>query len=161
LFLNDVPLMDVRAPVEFEKGSFPSGVNFPLMNDEERHQVGICYKERGQDAAIELGNELVQGDLKVACLKEWTSFCDSHPNEGYLFCFRGGLRSNFVQRWIEEETGVRYPLVTGGYKAMRTFLIEELDRSLNPKSPLELVVVCGRYLSFLDVYLSSRMLLSL
>ena len=40
LFLNDVPLMDVRAPVEFAKGSFPSAENAPLMNDEERHRVG-------------------------------------------------------------------------------------------------------------------------
>ena len=44
-------------------------------------------KERGRDAAIELGNELVQGDLKVARLKEWTSFCDSHLNEMRGNCF--------------------------------------------------------------------------
>ncbi|HBX40061.1 MAG TPA: tRNA 2-selenouridine(34) synthase MnmH, partial [Marinobacter adhaerens] len=39
LFLNDVPLMDVRAPVEFSRGSFPNTENAPLMNDEERHRV--------------------------------------------------------------------------------------------------------------------------
>ncbi|XOT95749.1 tRNA 2-selenouridine(34) synthase MnmH, partial [Alcaligenes pakistanensis] len=61
LFLNDVPLMDVRAPIEFSKGAFPGALNLPLMNDEERHQVGICYKQHGQDAAIALGNKLVSG----------------------------------------------------------------------------------------------------
>ena len=40
--------MDVRAPVEFSKGSFPNAENAPLMNDGERHRVGICYKEKGQ-----------------------------------------------------------------------------------------------------------------
>ena len=51
--------MDVRAPVEFAKGAFPRSVNLPLMSDEERHLVGIRYKESGQDSAIELGAELL------------------------------------------------------------------------------------------------------
>lgn len=29
LFLNDVPLVDVRAPIEFAKGAFPGTVNLP------------------------------------------------------------------------------------------------------------------------------------
>src|SRR5690606_40414899 len=64
LFLNDVPLMDVRAPVEYAKGSFPGTVNAPLMNDEERHRIGICYKEKGQDKAIALRPPVGSGHLK-------------------------------------------------------------------------------------------------
>jgi len=48
---------------------------------------------------------------------------------------------------IEEETGVRYPLVTGGYKAMRTFLIEEMERwgeDTEEGASSSLVVVCER-----------------
>ena len=44
LFLNDTPLLDVRAPVEFAKGAFPGAANISLINDDERHQIGICYK---------------------------------------------------------------------------------------------------------------------
>ena len=33
IFLNDVPMMDVRAPVEFAKGAFPGVINLPLMDD--------------------------------------------------------------------------------------------------------------------------------
>lgn len=40
LFLDDIPLMDVRAPVEYHKGAFPNTVNRPLMNDIERQKVG-------------------------------------------------------------------------------------------------------------------------
>ena len=61
IFLNDVPMMDVRAPVEFAKGAFPGVVNLPLMNDAERQAVGTCYKQQGQQAAIELGHRLVAG----------------------------------------------------------------------------------------------------
>ncbi|HAC29259.1 MAG TPA: tRNA 2-selenouridine(34) synthase MnmH, partial [Marinobacter hydrocarbonoclasticus] len=128
LFLNDVPLMDVRAPVEFTKGSFPSAENGPLMNDEERHRVGICYKEKGQDKAIELGHQLVSGDIKAQRIEAWKRFVARHP-EGYLFCFRGGLRSRLTQQWIKD-SGIDYPLVIGGYKALRRFLIDSLEAQI-------------------------------
>lgn len=125
LFLNDTPLMDVRAPVEFTKGSFPEAINAPLMNDEERHRVGICYKEKGQDKAIELGHQLVSGDIKAQRIEAWKRFAAQHP-DGYLFCFRGGLRSRLTQQWIRD-AGIDYPLVKGGYKALRRFLIDSLE----------------------------------
>jgi len=125
LFLNNTPMMDVRAPGEFTKGSFPFAENAPLMNDEERHRVGICYKEKGQDKAIELGHQLVSGDLKAQRIEAWKRFVARHP-EGYLFCFRGGLRSRLTQQWIRE-SGINYPLVKGGYKALRRFLIDSLE----------------------------------
>ena len=125
LFLEDVPLMDVRAPIEFARGSFPSAENAPLMNDDERHRVGICYKEKGQDQAIELGHQLVAGDIKARRIEAWKRFIAQHPN-GYLFCFRGGLRSRLTQQWIKE-AGIDYPLVRGGYKALRRFLIDSLE----------------------------------
>ena len=60
----NTPLIDVRAPVEFAQGSLPGSVNLPLMVDEERHQVGIAYKQQGQQAAIALGERLVSEDVK-------------------------------------------------------------------------------------------------
>ncbi|MDL0430997.1 tRNA 2-selenouridine(34) synthase MnmH [Marinobacter sp. TBZ242] len=139
LFLNDIPLMDVRAPVEFNRGSFPSAINAPLMNDEERHRVGICYKEKGQDKAIELGHQLVAGDLREQRIEAWKRFTAMNP-DGYLFCFRGGLRSRLTQQWILE-SGIDYPLVTGGYKAMRRFLIDSLEALIESS---EFVVLSGR-----------------
>ena len=52
IFLEDVPLIDLRAPVEFNEGAFPNAVSLPLMTDKERAQVGTCYKQQGQAAAI-------------------------------------------------------------------------------------------------------------
>jgi tRNA 2-selenouridine synthase len=128
LFLNDTPLLDVRAPVEFEKGHLPGAINAPLMNDDERHLVGICYKEQGQSKAIELGHQLVQGDIKAQRLDAWKHFCTQHP-DGYLYCFRGGLRSHLSRQWIAQ-AGIDYPLVEGGYKAMRRFLIDQLEQQI-------------------------------
>ncbi|MEZ5501837.1 MAG: tRNA 2-selenouridine(34) synthase MnmH [Halioglobus sp.] len=139
LFLNPTPMMDMRAPAEFARGAFPSSLSLPLMSDDERAQVGICYKQRGQEAAIELGHRLVSGAVKAERLKYWTAFAREHP-QGYLYCFRGGLRSQTVQRWLRE-AGIDYPLVIGGYKAMRRFLLEELARSVARAS---FVLVSGK-----------------
>ncbi len=139
LFLDDVPLIDTRAPVEFGKGAFPASVNLPLMTDEERHAVGTRYKQAGQQAAIELGAKLVGADERRVRTQRWKAFAEAHP-EGALYCFRGGLRSHIVQTWLRE-AGVDYPLVPGGYKALRQCLIGELERLC---TRLPFVLVAGR-----------------
>jgi len=125
LFRSGVALLDTRAPVEFARGSFPTAFNLPLMTDDERAAVGTCYKERGQAAAIALGHELVAGATREARIDAWLRFAKENP-DGYLYCFRGGLRSQLVQAWLAERS-VAYPRVGGGYKAMRRFLIETLE----------------------------------
>lgn len=139
LFLQNIPLLDVRAPVEFAAGSFPSAVNVPLMTNSEREQVGIAYKNEGQAAAIALGHSLVYGSTKVERVEAWRSFAEANPN-GYLYCFRGGLRSQIAQDWLQE-AGVNYPRVTGGYKALRRFLIDETERLLKSH---DFIIVAGR-----------------
>ncbi|NVK40639.1 MAG: tRNA 2-selenouridine(34) synthase MnmH [Oceanospirillaceae bacterium] len=136
IFLDDVPLIDTRAPVEFEKGAFPSSVSLPLMTDDERAQVGTCYKRQGQQAAIELGHRLVGGAVKDERVAAWVEFAQRHP-EGYLYCWRGGLRSQICQQWMHE-AGCDYPRIGGGYKAMRRFLIDEFER-ICAERPMQLL----------------------
>lgn len=128
IFLSGVALMDTRAPVEFQNGSFPTATNLPLMLDDERAAVGTCYKQQGQQAAITLGHQLVSGDIKAQRVASWLDFTRRHP-DGYLFCFRGGLRSQIVQQWLHE-AGVDYPRIQGGYKAMRQFLIQTTETAI-------------------------------
>lgn len=125
LFLRDTPMIDTRAPIEFAKGAFPHSVNLPLMSDRERELVGTCYKRQGQQAAIELGHQLVNGELKQQRVGAWADFANRYP-QGHIYCFRGGLRSHTSRQWLRD-AGVEYPLVKGGYKAMRRFLIDLLD----------------------------------
>ena len=126
IVLENRPLIDVRAPVEFEKGAFPTSVNLPLMEDAERRLVGICYKEKGNEEAVKLGHSLVQGDVKRQRITAWKGFIKENPN-AYLYCFRGGQRSGISQQWLEDE-GVRITRLKGGYKAFRHFLTEESER---------------------------------
>ncbi len=126
IFLDQRPMLDVRAPVEFEQGAFPGAENRPLLTDEERHRVGIRYKQAGQNAAIELGYELVDAKEKARRVAQWQAFAEVHPH-GLLYCFRGGLRSRLTQQMLFEEAGITYPRVAGGYKAMRRFLLDALE----------------------------------
>ena len=138
LFSREVALLDVRAPIEFEQGALPGATNLPLMNDQERHQVGLRYKQVNQEAAIKLGHELVSGEIKAARVAQWKAFAQAHP-KGYLYCFRGGLRSRISQSWLAE-SGIEYPRILGGYKAMRTFLIESLTKHIQES---DFVLVSG------------------
>jgi len=123
IVINNTPLMDARAPIEFTKGSFPYAINTPLMNDEERHQVGICYKKKGNENAVKLGHSLVNGKIKEgrvnACLEQLVKSPDS-----LLYCFRGGQRSAIMQEWISDR-GITVPRLAGGYKAFRSYLMEQ------------------------------------
>ncbi|WP_222711489.1 tRNA 2-selenouridine(34) synthase MnmH [Parahaliea aestuarii] len=139
LFLRDTPMFDTRAPQEYRKGSFPFVASLPLMTDAERARVGTCYKREGQQAAIELGHRLVSGNTKKDRLQQWLDFARAHP-DGYLFCWRGGLRSQTVQQWLRE-AGVDYPRVIGGYKAMRRFLIDTTEQVVTSHP---LCVIAGR-----------------
>lgn len=140
LLLGNSALLDVRAPVEFNQGAFPLAENLPLINDQEREEIGICYKQLGQDEAIKLGHQLVQGEIKSERVSQWQNFFEQHP-QSVLYCFRGGMRSKISQQWIYEKTGVIYPRVKGGYKAMRRFLIDELETSIQTLQP---VMIGGR-----------------
>ncbi len=139
IFINETPLLDVRAPGEFAHGAFPNATNIPLLDDEQRREIGIRYKQAGQQAAINLGHQLISGEIKAARLAAWQDFIKRHPNS-LLYCFRGGLRSQIVQQWLQE-SGVRIPLIKGGYKALRRFLIDSLQAEIASN---EFLVIAGK-----------------
>ena len=139
LFLEQTPLLDVRAPVEFAKGAFPRASNFPLLYDLQREQVGIRYREAGQAAAIALGHELLSPEIKEKRIAAWTEFAVNNPNAA-LYCFRGGLRSQTVEQWLAE-SGVKLPRIAGGYKRMRQYLLDQISYCAEH---LPLLVLAGR-----------------
>lgn len=128
LFLQPRPWLDVRAPVEFAAGAVPGAINIPLLTDSERHDVGLIYKQQGQAAAIELGHTLVRGEVKEQRIRAWldAGAADAEP---VIYCFRGGLRSQTVQKWLSER-GLELPLIEGGYKSLRRFLLGSLESEL-------------------------------
>jgi tRNA 2-selenouridine synthase len=58
-------IVDVRAPIEFDKGHVPNAVNIPLFEDSERAEIGTLYKQQGKDTAVNRGLEIVSPKMTV------------------------------------------------------------------------------------------------
>ncbi len=136
---NKIPLIDLRSPIEFEKGSLISSTNIPILNNEERSKVGIEYKNNGQEKAIDLGYKLVE-HKKEQIVSDWKNFILNNP-KSYIYCFRGGLRSQIAQSWLKE-IGINISIIKGGYKSLRNTsidIIESVD-----KDGKEWIILAGR-----------------
>lgn len=142
IVIENLPLIDVRAEVEFEKGAFLNSVNLPILNNEERHIIGVCYKEKGNAEATKLGYELVSGKIREERLNSWINFIKENPNS-VIYCFRGGSRSKISQEWIINDLNKDIPRIEGGYKAFRNYLIDEMALEKQSYSPIILTGYTG------------------
>jgi tRNA 2-selenouridine synthase len=125
IVLNETPLLDVRAPVEFNKGAFLNAVNLPILTDRERELVGTEYKEHGNEAAVALAERLIKNEGKEQRVALWQAYLREHP-DAKLYCFRGGQRSGIAQSWLEE-AGIEITRLKGGYKAFRNYLMQQSE----------------------------------
>ncbi len=137
-FLRPTHWIDVRAPIEFKEGSVPDAINLPLLTDSERHEVGICYKEKGPESAVQLGQALVNGPVRESRTITWVDEWRLHPNS-VIYCFRGGLRSRTAQAWARDH-GATIPIVEGGYKTLRHKFLEWIH---DYAKLINWIVVCG------------------
>ena len=144
IVLNKTSLIDVRAPVEFAQGAFSTATNLPLMNDEERQKVGLCYKQHGNEAAVKLGHQLVNEHAREPRVNAWAEFMQANP-AALLYCFRGGMRSKIAQQWLQDN-GNEIVRLKGGYKAFRRFLIDYLESipRLLIEQNIKPIVLAGR-----------------
>ncbi|MFN8256952.1 MAG: tRNA 2-selenouridine(34) synthase MnmH [Bacteroidales bacterium] len=122
-----IPVIDVRSPGEFDNAHFPGAINLPLFNNDERRQVGICYKEKGRDDAIILGLELVGPKMG-----ELAKMAKSLAIDGKLVvhCWRGGMRS-LSMAWLMNLAGIETYTLVGGYKTYRRYLKKYFENKFN------------------------------
>ena len=124
LSLEKGVLLDVRSPGEFAKAHIPGALNLPLFSNEERAQVGTCYKQKGPDDAMLLGLEFV-GPKMADFIREARRLNPSEKNIR-MYCFRGGQRSQSMA-WLLEKGGFQVSLLEGGYKAFRRHVLESFE----------------------------------
>ena len=138
LLSSDRPVLDVRSPSEFALGAVPSARNFPILTDDERAEVGLCFKRKGREQAYALGMRLVSGDERERRVGNWLEFVETNRS-AVLCCWRGGLRSRIAQAWLSE-AGVQVPVLAGGSKALRRFCLAVLEQA----ECLPILVLSGR-----------------
>lgn len=121
------PIIDVRSPAEFEQGHIPKASNIPLFSDEERHQVGKCFKQKGKDAAVKLGLKYVGPKLEFF-VTEAQRLCPEKVLT--MYCWRGGMRSASMS-WLLRTAGFSVELIPGGYKSWRRHIHSIFESKLN------------------------------
>ncbi len=127
------PVIDVRSPGEFAQGHIPGAYNIPLFDDAERARVGTLYSKTGAGSAILKGLEIALPKISLfqKNLKSITG-----DKQILLHCWRGGMRSASMAE-LFNKAGFDVEILTGGYKAWRRFVREELAK------PAQILVVGG------------------
>ena len=117
-------IIDVRAPIEFSKGHIPNAINIPLFEDSERAEIGTLYKQQGKDTAVNRGLEIVSPKMTSFVIKVKSL---SKNNKVFIYCFRGGMRSNSFA-WLMNISGLEAVIMKGGYKAFRNYALKYFEQ---------------------------------
>lgn len=133
LLRNELPVVDVRSPLEFAQGHIAEARNIPILNNDERVAVGTDYKQRGQAEAIRTGFRLV-GPRLEGIIDEAERAAPG--KELLVHCWRGGMRSNNFCQFVAM-AGIKSRSLIGGYKAYRHAAVESF------KKPFQLILLTG------------------
>ena len=125
--VNNLPIVDVRSPKEYEFGHIVNAVNIPLFDDDERAVVGTKYHKINREAAIMSGLEIV-GPKLTDYVKQAKKIAKN--NELMVYCWRGGMRSSSLA-WLFDVAGINVNVLIDGYKAYRNFIRESFLRQSN------------------------------
>ena len=118
-------IIDARSEGEYALDRLPGAVNWPTLDNDERHLIGTLYKEQGGFEAKKHGAALAARNIgrhiSRAVLdrpRDWKPL---------LYCWRGGKRSGALAL-VLDQIGFRVGVVEGGYKAFRAAMLTDMDR---------------------------------
>ena len=130
-------LIDARSPSEFAEDHVPGAVNWPSLDDAQRHAVGTQYAQVSAFDAKKRGAVLVARNIATHLEREAVD----KPKHWrpLVYCWRGGQRSGALAT-VLGQIGWQVALLDGGYREYRRAVIAELETL--PQT-LEMRVVCG------------------
>ncbi|ANN62471.1 sulfurtransferase [Brachyspira hyodysenteriae] len=125
---DELPIIDVRSPIEYNHAHIPNAHNVYLFNDEERKDVGTIYKQIGRKEAILKGLEYVSVRM-TSILKTIDEIAKKYnsTNKILMHCFRGGMRSESTA-WLCSSYGYEVYVLKGGYKRYRNYVLDSFER---------------------------------
>jgi tRNA 2-selenouridine synthase len=116
-------VIDTRSPGEFAEDHVPGAVSAPVLDDDERAQVGTIYKQVSQFDAQKLGAALL---AKNVAQHIETLFAGKPKTwRPLVYCWRGGKRSGAMAH-VLREIGWDASTLLGGYKAYRRWVVAQL-----------------------------------
>jgi tRNA 2-selenouridine synthase len=130
-------IIDVRSPAEFAEDHIPGSINCPVLDDEQRIEVGTLYKQASPFEAKKIGAAYVAENI-ARHLRE--NFLNRPKNwRPLIVCWRGGQRSGSMT-FIFRRVGWDAQQLENGYKIYRKLVVDTLAEL--PRQ-LKLNVVCG------------------
>lgn len=123
VYSSESVVVDVRSPLEFQRGHIPGAINLPLLTNNERAAVGTAYVQVGRERAVELGMEFVAP--RLSAYVNSASMLSDKPI--VMYCARGGMRSAMLA-WFLETVGYSVTTITRGYKGYRAMVLNDLER---------------------------------
>jgi tRNA 2-selenouridine synthase len=130
-------IIDVRTPAEFAEDHISGAINCPVLDDQQRIEVGTLYKQHSPFAARRIGAAYVAENIARHLRQSFHQRPDDW--RPLIVCWRGGQRSG-AMTLIFRRIGWDAQQLQGGYKAYRKQVVDllaELPRRFAFK------VVCG------------------
>lgn len=130
-------IIDARSEDEFALDHLPFAVNWPTLNNQERHEIGTLYKQVNPFEARKRGAAIAARNISAHIERELMDKPKSW--RPLTYCWRGGQRSGSLSL-ILSQIGFRVTLIEGGYKAFRAAIMDDIPRLV---SPIDWRVICG------------------
>lgn len=114
--------VDVRSPDEFAEATIPGAVNVPILDNQQRAEIGTLYKNEGTNVARMRGIDIVAPKIPQLI----NDICELRTNQLrpiVVFCWRGGLRSRAMTSFLQL-AGLPAFQLRGGHKAFRRHVVD-------------------------------------
>ncbi len=117
-------IIDVRSPSEYIEDHIPGSINLPVLDDQQRIEVGTLYKENPFEAK-KLGASYVSNNIaEVIRTQLKDKDAEFRP---LIYCWRGGQRSRSMAITLNQ-IGWHVTLLDGGYKNYRAQVRSSLEQ---------------------------------
>ncbi len=130
-------VIDARSEDEFALDHLPDAVNWPTLDNQQRHDVGWRYKQINPFEARKMGAAIAARN--IAAHIERDVMDKPRTWQPLVYCWRGGQRSGSLSL-VLSQIGFRVSIIEGGYKAFRTAVVADTKRLA---ATFEYRVVCG------------------
>jgi len=120
---RDALLLDVRAPIEFDRGSIPGAKSICLFDNAERATIGTLWRGQGHDVALQQGYDFLN-ESQTKLMEKINSL--DPDKQIYVYCAKGGLRSKIACNLIRTFGKTPIQLI-GGYRRFREYCTESFE----------------------------------
>jgi tRNA 2-selenouridine synthase len=130
-------IIDVRSPAEYAEDHIPGAISAPVLDDEQRAEVGTLYVQDSPFVAKKRGAALIARNIAL----HLENLFKDKPKQWkpLVYCWRGGQRSGAMAH-ILAQVGWSTNRLEGGYKNYRRQVLADLDTL---PDTLQFRVVCG------------------